>query len=392
MNTPDSPEALLEALDRDPYPLYATMRASTTAATWVEALGLWMVTRHADVQQILRDDARFLVGTEASLIHDTFGAHMLTSDGPDQVRQKAAFRGAFAPARIRAAMAAHVDAIVAALIDGFARDGKVELRKSFAARLPVLAILRLFGLAAEAEADLRQWYDAFEAALANFTRDPAVRARAAEHVVEFHALVQAGIDRVRAVPGGDLLSAVVHARDNTLTDDEICRNAAIIFFGGISTVEALILNAVHALALDPALQARVAADKALIPLVIEETMRWTSPVQSATRHTVAPVTFGDVTFPAGATVNCMLGAANRDPSVFPDPDRFDIDRPNLRSHLGFAAGPHFCLGSHLAKLECASALDALLTRCSGFTLATPADVRGYEFRQPRRLDLIFCPA
>ena len=118
-------------------------------------------------------------------------------------------------------------------------------------------------------------------------------------------------------------------------------------------------------------------------------MRWLSPVQSATRHVITPFEWQGIEFASHDTVNCMLGAANRDPSVFTNPDRFDLDRANSRRHLGFATGTHACLGSHLAKAEAHIALQALLGRLGNLRLerSLTEPPSGYEFRQPRRLTL-----
>jgi len=131
----------------------------------------------------------------------------------------------------------------------------------------------------------------------------------------------------------------------------------------------------------------VRTEYSLIPAVLEEVMRWLSPVQSAVRHASTDVELGGVRIRAGDTVSCMLGAANRDPSVFPDPDSFNIDRPNLRKHLGFAYGPHSCLGLHLARLEARIGLETLFSRLPDLRpmLDEPMIVEGYEFRQPKQL-------
>lgn len=377
----------LEALSRDPYPIFAALRAEEPIS-WIPALGMWYVVDYADVDAILRDDAHFTTASDHSTIFDTFGAHMLTVEGALHDRYKAAARKPFMPKVIRETLEARISALTDRLIDGFVKDGAVDLRPAFAARLPVQVMLALFGLVPEAEPQLRRWYDSFEAALANFTWDDGIRSRARENVSAFHALLQTHLDELRAAPDDGLLSAMM---DDGLSDAEIRRNASIIFFGGISTVEALILNSIHALLLHPDLLARVRADRGLIPHVLEEVMRWSSPVQSATRHVTREVTYKGLVLPPGATVNCMLGAANRDPAVFADPDRFDIDRPNLRRHLGFATGPHHCLGSHLAKAEARIALDRLLTRLPNLRgdAQRPAVPAGYEFRQPRALHLLW---
>ncbi len=377
-------------LDRDPYAVFSAARPVAPIFR-VEELDMWYVVRYADVEAILRDNVNFVVGTEGSLIFDLFGELMLTTDGAVQARHRRGFSGPFMPASIRASMDARVDHIVDDLAAGFARDGRVELRAALASRLPVLAVLALFGMDPGEEKNLRRWYDSFEAALANFTWDPAVRARAQTNIGAFYDLIQRRIEAVRAGDRTGLLAAAVNAEgDDRLSDEEIKRNAAVIFFGGISTVEALILNTVYALMSHAEAYARVRADPSLIPAAIEETMRWLSPVQSATRHVVRDTDFGGVSFAAGSTVNCMLGGANRDPDVFADPDRFDLDRPNAKRHLGFALGPHFCLGSHLARIEARQTLEHLLGLPNlRLDPAHSVDVRGYEFRQPRALHLLW---
>lgn len=139
--------------------------------------------------------------------------------------------------------------------------------------------------------------------------------------------------------------------------------------------------------------ARVQRDPAMLPQAIEETMRWLSPVQSATRHVTEAFEWQGIEFSADEAVNCMLGAANRDPSVFSNPDRFDIDRENSRRHLGFATGAHACLGSHLAKTEVRIGLATVLSTLQNVSVdrTHSESPRGYEFRQPRKLTLSWDP-
>lgn len=379
----------LDALSDDPYPIYARLRAAEPI-TWLPAVNMWYVTRAADVKAILFDTEHFVTSSDHSLIYKTFGYHMLTAEGPDHERYKAAARKTFMPKFIREHLEAGIARLADALIDGFAAAGRVELRRSFAARLPVQVMLMLFGLPKGEEKHLRAWYDSFEAALANFTHDPAIAAAAQVNVGAFHALLTKYMDQARATPNDSLLSALVNAtEDNRLSDDEIRRNALIILFGGISTVEALILNLFYVFHRFPDVYAQVRHDAEMLPQVIEETLRWLSPVQSATRHVVKEVTVSGVTFKAGVTVNCMLGAANHDPAVFDHPESFDLSRKNARDHVGFAVGPHHCLGSHLAKAEARIAVTRLLARLPNLTVdeTEPPRVEGYEFRQPRALNV-----
>lgn len=306
-----------EELSRDPYPIYARMQESEPIS-WVPALGMWYVTRHEDVQRILLDTEHFVTGTEDSVIYDTFGSHMLTVEGADHDRYKLAARSSFMPKNIKMEMEAKIQALTDGLIDGFVSYGHAELRASFASRLPVQTMLALFGLPLKEEQHLRRWYNSFEAALANFTRDPAIRREAHQNVGEFHALIESYMRRFRASPNASFLSGLVNAaEDNRLSDEEIKRNVSIILFGGISTVEALILNTLYALCKHPDIFAKLKADLSLLPRVLEEVVRWLSPVQSATRHVTKDIIVKGVAFKAGDTVNCMLGRQTAIVPFFP---------------------------------------------------------------------------
>ena len=379
----------LDELDQDPYPAYRRLREQEPVS-WIPALGMYYVTRYEDVQKVLRDTGNYVVGTEGSTLMDTFGEHMLTTEGAQHDRYKNPLLPSFRTGPVRATMETDIRQHVDSLIDGFVAEGKVELRSAFARRLPVLSILSLFGLPSEDEPLVRQWYDSFEHALANFTWDEGVRAEGRRSSVAFHTWLQAHLEARRQQPDERLLSQMLNMdAPLRLSDEEIRRNASVIFFGGISTVEALILNTLYALNEHPEIAQRISAEPQLLPKVLSEVMRWLSPVQSATRHVINDTELGGVHFRRGDTVNCMLGAANHDPAVFPDPQRFDPDRNNLQRHFGFALGTHHCLGLHLARLEAEIAITQLMQRLPGvqFDPAHAVEVRGYEFRQPHSLHL-----
>ena len=379
----------LEELAADPYPVYVRLREHEPV-TWLDALGMWYVTGYEDAREAMLDARRLTTASDRSTIFDTFGAHMLTSEGAAHDRYRRATQYAFAPAFVRTQFDVAIGVAATRLVDKFADIGTTELRTSFASRLPIQVILLVCGLPSEAEARMRHWYDSFEAALANFAWDQAVRARARASLVDFHGLLDEVIKSARVSPTDTLVGRLANApASERLSDEEIRRNLSIIFFGGISTVEALLLNCLFALAEHPDTFGRVRQNPALIPQVVDETMRWLSPVQSATRHASQAFEWRGVEFAVGDTVNCMIGAANRDPRIFADPERFDIHRRNLRRHLGFATGAHACLGLNLAKTEARVALEILLSRLPGVEVDRTASEppTGYEFRQPRRLTL-----
>jgi cytochrome P450 len=386
---PVGTEITLEELDRDPYAAFERLRQNEPIS-WIAALNMWYVVGYEDVRTALLDTSRLTTESARSTILDTFGSHILTTEGATHERYRHALRHPFTPAFIRAHLEAAIGSAAAALIDQFEKQGHADVRSVFASRLPIQVILLVCGLPAEAEPQMRRWYDSFEAALANFTGDPGIRASGRRSVAEFHALLDTAINSSVRLDENSLLARLVSApAHERLSDDEIKRNLSIVFFGGISTVEALLLNSLWALFDHPDTLQRVQSDLALLPQLIEETMRWLSPVQSATRHVMTPFEWQGIEFAPHDTVNCMLGAANRDPSVFVDPDRFDLDRVNSRRHLGFATGAHACLGSHLAKAEARIALEVLLRRLRNLQLERllTEPPRGYEFRQSRKMTL-----
>ncbi len=378
------------ALAADPYPVYARLRAAEPVS-FVPAHNIYFVTRYDLCRDVLVDDETFNVGFERSTILDILGPHMMSTEGLVARAYKHAHRRPFMPAAIRGALEPKIRAEAKRLIDGFATAHEVELRAAFAGRLPILVMLDLFGLPAEDETAFRGWYDAFERALANTAWDEAIRQDGKDAVARFHTHMQSAIDRHRTSPSrGTLLSELVHAPEaERLTDAEIRHNAAIVFFGGIATVEALILNTVYALSAHPNALDKVRGSKEALPAAIDETIRWLGPVQTAHRCVTRDTELAGVPLARGDVVAAVLGAANHDPDVFPNPERFDPAR-NGERHLGFAIGPHLCLGMHLARAEVRLAIEALLARWPRCHMdpARPAVPHGAEFRQPKTLWLV----
>jgi cytochrome P450 len=388
LSAPFTARVSLAELSRDPYPIYAALRSQQPVA-WIPEMDSWLVTRYHDVRAVLLDSVNFITGTPRSLIYETFGEQMLTVEGDLHKRYRdSQTQAAFMPKGVRDAFEGTIAKRVSDLVDGFIDLGTADIRTALAARLPVLVMLDVFGLPQTDEVLFRRWYDSFEASLANHARDSAVFEKAASNVREFHEYFQRRIEEHRIRPGSSFLDRLLaRPEPGRLTDDELRRNALIIFFGGISTVEALILNTLWALLIHPREFSRVVADRGLIERALDETMRWVSPVQSAMRHPLRNCVIAGVSISAGATVNCMLGSANRDEGVFDEPDKFSLDRRNVQQHLGFATGPHACLGRFLAKAEARAAIATLLERVSEIEIVGATEPVGHEFRQPRTLML-----
>ena len=262
---------------------------------------------------------------------------------------------------------------------------------SVAKPVAVESVLRSLGLETALAPRITDWYDDFAAALANFRKDPSVHRRGKESAVAFSGTVRPILDALRLRPADGLLSAMVSHEADPFTDEQAIANALIILFGGIETTESMIADSVFALLHHPDAWARLRRDPSLRDGAIEEALRWTTPVQSCTRYATRTVRLGGVEIEAGEIVQGMLGAANRDPARFTDPDRLDITRPNASDHLGFGTGRHLCLGAPLARLETRTVLDALLDdrRSVALDASRPARLRGYEFRKPTDLWIVW---
>ena len=386
-------QVTIERLITDPVSVYNELREKEPI-TWIDDLKMYFVTGYDDVVGVLQDSESFVAGTEKSTIYDTFGLNILTSEGAKHDRYRKRVRRPFMPKYIRENISEHILSHVDHLIDGFEKDGQVEFREAFARRLPVMTVLSLYGIDQSEEADFRRWYDSFEAALANLTWVEDVRVAASQNIKKVLLRLQEYVDRYRESPDeSSFISNLVNRDDgdDPLNDEEIVRNLAMIAFGGISTVEALLLNAFYCLSSDPETFQRVRSDHSLISITLEEVIRYIGPVQSAHRYVAKNTGLLGVDLKKGDVVNCLLIAANHDPRMFSDPHLFNIDRKNIRRHVGFATGVHNCLGLHLARAEARIALERLFTRLPNCRMdpEKPSLPEGYEFRSPSSMNLIW---
>jgi cytochrome P450 len=375
----------LHDLDKDPYPILRRLQEEEPVS-WIPEINLWFVTRRADINAILKDADTFTTQSPASPILDAFGLQMLSTDGPLRQKYKSQCVPPFTTTAVRG-KAGQIEQDVNELVCRFEAKGAVDLRPHFAMLLSVQTITRVLGLPEEFAPQIRLWYDDFATALANFNRDPHIRHRGHAAAEEFRTEVRRLFPQLKRNLDESLLGKLLSEGGNRLSDEEILSNALIILFGGIETTESLILNAVWALLSHPEQLQEVLANPALVPAAIEESLRWEPAVQSCTRFVTRPVTLRGVDLQVGDVVQCMLGAANRDPAWISQPDSFDIHRPHAAEHVSFGTGPHFCLGAPLARLEGEISLRILLQRLTGLTLdpAHPSAPRGYEFRKPPEL-------
>jgi cytochrome P450 len=372
-------------LDGDPYGLLAELR-EREPVTWLEPLGGWAATRHATCGAILRDDARFETHKAGSKPHEIFGSTMLSTDDEEHRRHREPFEPQFRMRVVQERYTEMITVVVNALVDEMAPSGGAELSAAFASRLPIEVMRAVLGLELPG-GELRSAYDTFAAALGNYKGDPAVQREGLATRALLDGALRGQFARMR---GSDDLSAigdVVRQIRPGLSEDEVVANALVILFGGIETVETLTLNTIAALLQHPAAYEAVVADPELTPRAIDEATRWAPPIGFLGRRAREDTELEGVRIEAGDLICAVVLGANRDPVVFPDPDAFTLDRPNVRRAISFSHGRHFCLGFNLAKMEIEIAIRALIGRLPGLRLADAPVMSGFAFRRPATLKL-----
>ncbi|MFN3260423.1 MAG: cytochrome P450 [Pikeienuella sp.] len=367
------------AFAADPYPFYARIHALGGAAFW-EEYGIPVVAAHARVNAILRDRRFGRVNPLAKpRPPGPFAAYeaasLLERDGEDHARLRRLLARAHAARRVEA-MEPEIAALADGLIDRFAHRGRAELMSAFCLPLPLLVVARLLGAPEEAAEAMRGWTEAMVAPYA-FAPPPDAAAKADEAAAAFRAFVDDLLDRRRRDPAGDLLSALAAAEGEGATREETAAAAML-------TVAAGHEGAAHALA--SAILALSAAGAAPSEASVEECLRLDPPLHLFRRFAQEDVASFGLSLKRGGEVGLLLGAAGRDPGRVERPEAFDPARPEP-AHVAFGAGPHFCLGAPLARLELRVALSRLFARLPGLRLvAPPVREDRYHFRAVAALE------
>ena len=375
----------LPELARDPYPILHRLREENPVA-WIPTLGMWFITRRDDVLAVLRDTERFRTDSVRSPIFSTFGSQMLSAEGETHRRYKSACAPPFNARAVHERAEPIVREITRNLLETADSEGRFDLRARLAAPLALRTVARILGFSEAMEETLRGWYDAFAEALADYEAVAVTRSRGVLAAESFAAVVRPRLGEMRE-DDLSLLSHLARQSPRMLDDDEVVSNALIVLFGGIETTEAAISNAAWALLTHPEAQDIALGGEESLALAIEESLRWEPAVQTCTRYAAADTTLRGATIREGNVVQCMIGAANRDPAAFPDPDTFRADRANAGEHLSFGSGRHFCLGAALARVEARVAIGAFFDRFPSARLDPAVDSRpfGHEFRKPKAL-------
>jgi cytochrome P450 len=374
--------ATLEELDRDPHPLLARLR-EREPVSWLPALGGWLVTSRELALQAMRDSATFTVDDPRFSTGRVVGPSMLTLDGAEHARHRDPFARPFRLDAVRERFTTLVEAEAGRLLDAVEPAGCGELRRGFAGPLAASVVTFALGLDdADTEAVLG-WYDGIVGAVTEVTAGKPVTAAGREAFAALRSSVEPALGRD---PSSSLVAAAA-SEATGLTRDEVVSNVAVLMFGGIETTEGMIANAILHLLSNPEQRALVEDDRALLANAVEESLRLEPAAAVIDRYATRDVTLGGASIRRGDLVTLSIAGANRDPQLFPQPDRFDVRRDNARLQIAFAHGPHVCIGMHLARLEAHTAVGLLLDRLPAARLdrTRPSASRGLVFRKPPTL-------
>jgi cytochrome P450 len=360
----------------DPFPWYAQMRAASPVAEDADT-GSWHVFGYEDVKTVLSDHARFssnfaLAGGDGSEGDgdSALGASVIATDPPRHRQLRNLVTQAFTPRAVEA-MRPRISQIVDDLLAPIGAGGRMDVIADLAYPLPVIVIAEMLGVPASDREKFKRWSDE----VVSTSADPE-NIEVGDAHYEMGAYFYELLQERRADPRNDLVSALAAAEidGQRLTEVELIGFCMLLLVAGNETTTNLIANAVLCLDRNPEAARDLRADPDLVPSAIEESLRYLSPVQSMFRVARDDVEVRGVRIPAYSRLVAWIGSANRDPSQFPDADRFDIRRSPNR-HLAFGQGIHFCIGAPLARLEARIALTAMLTRLGHASVEPGVDLR-----------------
>jgi cytochrome P450 len=360
----------------DPYPTYHRLRAEDPVHH--SPLGFWVLTRYADVIAMLRDPrlikepiAAFVAARFGMAVPPGLGLSMLDRDPPDHTRLRGLVSKAFTPKALES-LRPHIQGIVDGLLAKVEGRGEMDLIEEFAYPLPVRVICEMLGVPVADHERFKQWgldiARGLDAIMLPPDSEVAQRSMAGRRALA--AYFRELIAERRAAPREDMLSALIAAEEagDKLNEDELMATCLLLLVAGHETTVNLIGNGSLALLRHPAELRKLRDNPGLITSAVEELLRFDGPVQRTARIPSEDITIGDHTIPKGEMVMPFLGAADRDPAQFPDPDCLDITRGDNR-HIAFGMGIHFCLGAPLARMEGQIAINTMLQRLPKLALA-----------------------
>ena len=378
-------------------------RCRSVPPFWSDRVGGWVVSRHADVSRVLKDETTFPPLTSGTGTTAVYGRTVLQMTGEEHRRKVAPLARRLRNPRVLEADIKDVTSEVLDRILGAVPVGaEVDLRASLFSRFPMSVIARLMGL--EEAAGFRQLYGTVvAAATSNMQGDPDIAARGEAARVAVYHMLRPAIEARRNDPADDLLSELctMEIDGSSLPEDEVLAYALFLFVAGVETTERTLCNLIRHVADHPADWERLADDRTLVLPAIAETLRFSPPVHGLTRGVAAETDISGVSMVAGSKVLAVIAAANRDSAVFDDPETFRLERfvenpirefTAASMSLAFGTGLHQCTGSMLSRLEMDLAVNALLDRFESIAWAGERpDDRGYVLRAPTDLRVVCHP-
>jgi cytochrome P450 len=356
----------------DPFPLYEEVRG-IGRVVWNDAIKAWMVPGFDDCSAVLGDMDRFLEMSGDTELAPWLGApNMITVDGPDHQR----LRGPLAPLFTRSAVARWearvrevVEQLLSPLLDG---AESFDVIADFT-MIPTIIVADMLGVPPERHQDFRRWSHVINSNLSFGHENAEQRAALHQAADELNAYLGEELDRHRRDEPDDVITAMLQSSgESRMSDAEILSTAFILLSAAYDTTAKLMSNCLVTLERHPDQRRLVADDPTLIPAAIEEVLRWCGVVQTIPRRVARDTVLAGTELSAGDHVYSMIASANRDPSRWPEPQRFDVRR-EPKAHLGFGWGPHLCIGAPLARLEARVALERLLQMAPEYRL------RGIDF-------------
>jgi cytochrome P450 len=371
----------------DPYRAYAALR-EVEPVYWCAPWDAWVITSHEACAEVLRQPLDYSSsGYELAMLEAIqqarpdacpsliahYSTEVLTiTDPPAHTRLRRLLVTAFTP-RVVARLRDRIGSIVGELLDALPAEGYVDILAAFAYPLPALVIGELLGVPHDEQHLFMRWSADIVSFVGSGTTDVDRLERAERSMSAFRDYLRPLVASRRATPTDDLLGSLARPSDGVdrMSDDELIATAVTLLFAGHETTANLIGNGLLALLRNPAQLARLRAEPALAERAVEELLRYDSPVQRNRRRAARDLELHGQSIRLDQRVLAFLGAANRDPAVFPEPDRLDIGRDEIR-HMAFGHGIHYCVGAALSRLEAPIAINTLLARFPGIRLADVA--------------------
>jgi len=382
----------VEELERDPYPVYARLRRDAPVC-FVPAVGLWFVTRWADVEQAATDPETYSSGVEPSPLARTMGGEsILLLDGERQKRLRGMLDPSLRPRVVEATTPALIEPLVAELLDRLEGRGEAELMSEYFEPVSVLGLGRVLGLGHVDGDTLRRWFHGLAQGAINFEDDPARWEVSDATGAEIDRELAPVLERLYAEPDDSTIATMLTHAEGSFEERvrAIRPTLKVILLGGMQEPGHAAGSTLVGL-LDSGQICDVVTDPTLIRAAIEEGLRWVSPIGTQTRRALVETGLGGVRLPAGANLGLLLSSANRDEAVWgDDAEWFDLHRQK-HNQAAFGFGSHFCSGHHFSRVQMRIALTRLVERLPGLRLdpERPPLFSGWEFRAPQHLHVRF---